>query len=113
MDLVRQELLDLLAAIGVGLPKTTKMTNESLDKRLGQALDASQEFANVVETLPFNPGGLSTWPSSTHSKSLFEAVQRGNLVEAMQRMDFSNPASGQVVVGQQKTDNEETFMEVR
>jgi hypothetical protein len=113
MDSTRQELLVQLAAIGVALPKGTKMPNDSLEKRLGQALDASQAFTDVITSLPFDPTSLDTWSSSTQSKTLLEAVQRGNLIEAMRNAASfklrmaSSPGTPPVEQG------EDTFMEVR
>ena len=110
MDPIRQELLNQLAAIGVALPKGTKMPNDALEKRLGQALDASQRFAEVITSVPFHPTSLSTWSSAPHSQSLLQAVQRGNLIEAVR-----NAANKQVPVNGQTVDEqlEDTFMEVR
>jgi hypothetical protein len=111
MDPLRQNLLNRLAAIGVVLPKGTKMPNDALEKRLNQALDASQTFTEVITSVPFNPTGLNTWSSSTHSESLIQAVQRGNLIEAMRNAASQQMASGQSLVKHPKA--EDTFMEVR
>jgi hypothetical protein len=111
MDPIRQDLLDQLTAIGVALPKGTKMPNDALEKRLGQALDASQTFTDIITSVPFNPAGLSTWSPSTRSKSLLEAVQRGNLIEAMRNAASEQIAGGQS--GEKRPTLEDTFMEVR
>jgi hypothetical protein len=113
MDPLRQDLLNQLAAIGVVLPKGTKMPNDALEKRLNQALDASQTFTEIITCVPFNPTGLNTWSSSTHSESLIQAVQRGNLIEAMRNASAASQqiASGQSLVKHPKA--EDTFMEVR
>jgi hypothetical protein len=111
MDSTRQELLVQLTAIGVALPKDTKMPNDALEKRLGQALDASQAFTDVITSLPFDPTSLDTWSSSTQLKTLLKAVQRGNLIEAMRNAASLRMASspGTLPVEQ----GEDTFMEVR
>ena len=110
MDPIRQELLNQLAAIGVALPKGTKMPNDALEKRLGQAFDASQRFAEVITSVPFQPASLSTWSSAPRSQSLLQAVQRGNLIEAVRNAaNKQMPVNGQTVDEQLK----DTFMEVR
>jgi len=111
MDPVRQDLLDQLAAIGVVLPNGTKMPNDALEKRLGQALDASQTFTDIITFLPFDPTGLNTWSSSTHSGSLIQSVQRGNLIEALRNAASGEMARGQTVVNHHKAGN--AFIEVR
>jgi hypothetical protein len=114
MDPIRQNLLDQLAAIGVTLPKGTKMPDDALEKRLGQALDASQAFSDVITSVPFNPASLSTWSSSTHSQTLLEAVQRANLIEAMRNAASQQMAQASGERGVDKPSKvEDTFMEVR
>jgi len=111
MDSTRQELLVQLTAIGVALPKDTKMPNDALEKRLGQALDASQAFTDVITSLPFDPTSLDTWSSSTQLKTLLKAVQRGNLIEAMRNAASLRMASSSGTPPVEQ--GEDTFMEVR
>jgi hypothetical protein len=85
------------------------MPNDALEKRLGQAFDASQCFSDIITSVPFDPTGLSTWSSVPHPRSLLQTVQRGNLIEAMRNAASNQMANGQAVVNQ----SEETFMEVR
>jgi len=80
-DISREDLLILLASMGVVLLEDNKMTAEQLNKRLGQALDTAQEIPDILETSTVNPTELSVW-SSSENKTLHESSQRGNLTEA-------------------------------
>ena len=79
-DISREDLLILLASMGVAIPKTTKIPAEGLNKRLSQAFDASQQFANIIATIPINLTSFSLWSSD---KTLYQATQRGNVSEAL------------------------------
>lgn len=79
MDQNREDLLAQLTAMDVVLPRGTKMTNEALDKRLGQALDASQTITEVLTSGSLEHAILPPWD---FKKDLVDAVQRVNLQEA-------------------------------
>jgi len=51
---------------------------EDLSKRLGQAFDASQQIASLLDATPVNPDIFPKWSSG---KSLHKATQRRNLTE--------------------------------
>lgn len=78
MDQTREDLLAQLIAMDIVLPRGTKMTNEALDKRLGQALDASQTITEVLTSGSLEHATLSPW---NLSNDLVNAVQRVNLQE--------------------------------
>lgn len=102
--LTREGLLAVLDSIGVSLPPTTKIQEEDLNKRFSQALDAAQQYRNVIGESMFDPSSSKTWPSG---KNLLEATKRGNLMEA-----FKNATS----VGGSKgvsSDKKDTFTEMR
>ncbi|GLB41474.1 hypothetical protein LshimejAT787_1000740 [Lyophyllum shimeji] len=70
--------------MGIKLPKTTKIPDDDLSKRLNQALDGAQRFNDLLGPIsPLNPSTLDQWASS---KPLLEAVSRGSLNEAYRNM---------------------------
>ncbi|KZP18786.1 hypothetical protein FIBSPDRAFT_933202 [Athelia psychrophila] len=81
MDQIREDLFAQLTALDVDLPRGTKMTNVALDKRLGQALDASQTINEVLVSASLEPSTLEPW---SLARDLVGAVQRTNLQEAAQ-----------------------------
>jgi len=72
-DISREDLLILLASMGVVLPEDNKMTAEQLNKRLGQALDTAQKIPDILGTSTVNPTELSVW-SSSENKTLHEGI---------------------------------------
>ena len=86
--LTREEILGILASMGISLPSTTKLSDESLDKRLCDALNASQYKSKLPATL----ASLKPWPiarpaepSRPDSRSLLDNIGRGNAIEASRR----------------------------
>lgn len=109
IDQARKDLLTQLAAMGVVLPRGTKMTNDALEKRLSQALDASQTLHEVIPSTPFNPDSFPPWDMS---KSLLKAVHRGNVMEAV--MNAATSSRTELGGGQSVPPSQENiFMEVR
>ncbi|KAF8159212.1 hypothetical protein B0H34DRAFT_702485 [Crassisporium funariophilum] len=82
LDITRDDLLILLASMGVSLPKTTKIPDADLHKRVLSALDTSQQLSDLIEKLPVDPTNYPLWSSK---KTLFEASQRQNMTEAICR----------------------------
>ncbi|KAF7329239.1 MYND-type domain-containing protein [Mycena kentingensis (nom. inval.)] len=82
--LSRQQMLELLSAMGVDLPPKTKLPDAELDKRLTKALDSAQYISRVVPTTPFDPNTLPAWSSSQNGKKerIGEAIKRHNVHEA-------------------------------
>ena len=83
-SITRQECLDLLDVMGISIPldSQSKLTDEAVDKKLKQALDASQ---NVDALLPAPPSrikidALRSWPAARKTS---EAVQRTNVQEVL------------------------------
>jgi hypothetical protein len=102
-DICRDDLLILLASMGVVLPKSTKIPDEALNKRLSQALDAAQQISVLINPTLVNPSIYELWSSD---KTLFDATQRGNMLES-----FGNWISpGPKGVSSAK---EDTFKELR
>lgn len=78
----RDDLLILLSSMGVVLPKDNKLPVEELNRRLGQALDTSQQYSEVIKKTPVDPLSLPKWTSA--EKTLYQASQRENLMEGFQ-----------------------------
>ncbi|KAI0649718.1 hypothetical protein C8Q79DRAFT_343079 [Trametes meyenii] len=84
--LTREEVLNILASMGIELPKGTKLLDTILDKRLHSALDAAQEKERCAEIL--NRTGLPHWPLvkadelDSRARPVLDAVKRGNWNEA-------------------------------
>ena len=57
----RDQLLHLLGALGVALPKSTKLSTVALGKKLTSALDLAQDIAVLSDKTPINPGKLPLW----------------------------------------------------
>ena len=80
--LAREEMLTVLKAMGVEVPATTKIPDDDLNKRVRDALNAAQYKDKLPS--PLNLSDLPPWPTSDQERSLFEAVQRGTVGEAVQ-----------------------------
>lgn len=102
-NISRDDLLILLSSIGIVLGKDNKLPVEELNNRLGQALDTSQEFSDVIEKTPVDPLSLPKW--SSKEQTLYQASQRGNMTEA-----FVGSMSAKKGNSSSK---EETFKEMR
>ncbi|KAF8885085.1 hypothetical protein CPB84DRAFT_1788684 [Gymnopilus junonius] len=102
-DISRDDLLILLASMGVVLPESSKLPVEGLNKRLGQTLDTSQDYSNQIDTPVVDPWTFPLWPEG---KSLYEATQRGNITEAFTGV-MSQPKQGGL------SSKEDTFKEMR
>ncbi|PSR74746.1 hypothetical protein PHLCEN_2v9625 [Hermanssonia centrifuga] len=64
----------------VSIPPSTKLSDEALEKRLRQALNASQVSSQLITKSPINIKSLHKWPLGS---SLYESVRRGNWQESM------------------------------
>ena len=80
--LAREEMLTVLKSMGVEVPVTTKIPDDDLNKRVRDALNAAQYKDKLPS--PLNLSDLPPWPTSDQERSLFEAVQRGTVGEAVQ-----------------------------
>ncbi|KAI0752552.1 hypothetical protein C8Q80DRAFT_460968 [Daedaleopsis nitida] len=86
LSLTRDETLRVLKAMGIDFPVDTKLSDNVLDKRLRDVLDASQDKHRL--SLPSDLTSLPAWPLAapgeldTSARSVFDAVKRGNLYEA-------------------------------
>jgi hypothetical protein len=99
----REEVLILLSSFGVSLPATTKIPDDELNKRLGQAFDAAQEFNKFADSMPLVPSRYLPWPSD---KPLMEASGRGSMMEYVKaKTSHKTPTVS--------TAKEHTFAEVR
>ena len=102
-EISRDDLLVLLASMGVSIPKTTKIPNDELNKRLALAFDASQQFTNIITTTPLD---LTLYPLWQSDKALYEATQRGNISEMLTQV-MSQRRRGSL------SPKEDTFKELR
>lgn len=70
--------------MGLELPEDTKLTNEILEKRLRDALNAAQEKDRLLASLDLK--SLSPWPTSklapSNKRPLLDAVNKGSIGEA-------------------------------
>ncbi len=81
----REELLGVLSSFGISIPPTSKLPDDSLQKRLRQAINASQALSLINPKPPLDLNKYSKWPRNC--KGLFTAIRRGNLEEvAMTQM---------------------------
>ncbi|KAJ7060580.1 hypothetical protein C8F01DRAFT_1143173 [Mycena amicta] len=81
--LSRQEILDLLAAMGVRLPPKTKLPDTELDKRLSKTLDSAQYLSRVVPDPPLDPTIHPCWFDKTRkSMTVLDGIHRHNMLEA-------------------------------
>lgn len=78
--LSREELLSVLSNFGISIPPASKLPKESLQKRLRQAINASQAISLVNPKPPLDLQQYSKWPQGY--KGVFDAIRRGNLEEA-------------------------------
>ena len=76
-DISREDILIFLSSMGVVLPKDTKMPMEDLNKRLGNALDASQQFDQLLGTKTVDPSEFTQWTG----KDILKASHRNNIQE--------------------------------
>lgn len=106
MEKERMGLLAQLESIGVALPKSTKMPNDALSKRLHQALDASQRISEFAAAMPLDPSKLEKWSAKPRTKSLMDAFQRVNLAEATE-------IQTRKMRGLTQLEEQSIFMEVR
>ena len=59
-EISREDLLILLASMGVVIPKTTKIPDKELNKCLTSAFDASQQFSTIIaSTTPVDLSALA------------------------------------------------------
>ncbi|GBE83314.1 hypothetical protein SCP_0503620 [Sparassis crispa] len=72
--------------MGVDLPPATKLPDDALEKRLKQALNASQCFSSVIPDPPLKPTTIPAWPpfnpKGGNDYSLQAAFTKGNFDEA-------------------------------
>ena len=78
--LSREELLSVLSNFGITIPPASKLPKESLQKRLRQAINASQTMSLLNPNPPLDLEQYSKWPQGY--KGVFDAIRRGNLEEA-------------------------------
>lgn len=77
----RQDMLDALASFDVSIPPASKLPDESLQKRLRQAINASQAMPSINPKPPLALNQYSKWPANP--KGLYEAIRRGNFEEVV------------------------------
>ena len=91
----RQETLRALACFGVVLPPHTKLSDDALDKRLRQALIATQPLSQVLSspdsksTPLLNISPFSSWPQT--GRPVHESSSRLSIQEATLAAHGLNP----------------------
>ena len=66
-DISREDLLLLLASIGIVFSKDAKLPIGELNKRLANALDASQQNDEFIDTTPLDPFEFPNWSGKSIS----------------------------------------------
>ncbi|KAL4244335.1 MYND-type zinc finger protein samB [Abortiporus biennis] len=79
-NLDRHEYLSILSSMGVEIPPHSRLPDESLEKRLRQALNASQTVAKLAPDDLIDVAKLRDWPKS---EKVLDAINRTNMYEAM------------------------------
>ncbi|KAJ4471599.1 hypothetical protein J3R30DRAFT_3527059 [Lentinula aciculospora] len=82
VDISRKEKLQFLHSMGVDLPSTTRLSEDTIEKKFRGAIDDSQSFATLIARPPFDPSTLPLWSKNTCKTTLLEAVRRVNFEEA-------------------------------
>jgi hypothetical protein len=116
MDLTREDILFLLSTLGLTLPKETKMDKNALEKRLSQALDASQSFETLIKSTTVKPTKFPLWKTSGCSQTLTAALSRVNVLEACRNAGVENTPDflrGMLHGNEVATFEEKLFLEVR
>ena len=108
-EILRDDLLILLASMGIDL-SVSKLSPDELNKKVGLALDASQQLSRHLPTMPFDPSTLSPWDlkkeGDKDAKTLLKATQRKNVSEICEGV-MERPKQG----GRAK--KQDTFKEMR
>ncbi|KAI0704233.1 hypothetical protein C8T65DRAFT_830856 [Cerioporus squamosus] len=100
--LTRAETIRILRAMGGDIPADTKLPDDVLEKRLREAVNASQNKATFS---PLDLGSLKKWPMAapgeldTRARPLVKALQRGNIDEAQKRMGLFSDANSVLDAG--------------
>lgn len=79
LDISREDLYFLLGSTGAILPAATKVPDAVLKKRIGLALDISQEITPLLGATRVDPKNLAAWPKDN---SIYNATRRGNFLES-------------------------------
>ncbi|KAF9019614.1 hypothetical protein BDZ89DRAFT_959052 [Hymenopellis radicata] len=83
----RKDLLGLLKSMGVELPANTKLVDDLLDQKLGNALTAAQKLSPLVpDPSHIDPSKLPLWKTTP----AFQAMSRTSPNEAMKRFNSPN-----------------------
>lgn len=78
----RDELIQVLSDMGITIPTTSKLPKDALEKRLKQAINASQTLSAIITRPPIDLSQYSRWPAQG-GRSLFDAIRRGDLNETI------------------------------
>lgn len=74
--------LELLASLGIELPKQTKFPDDELKRRLGRAIKAAQNISTAIPNPPLVPSSLPRWtPHPSTADHLASLMRRHNLQE--------------------------------
>ncbi|KAH6903064.1 hypothetical protein BKA70DRAFT_1567012 [Coprinopsis sp. MPI-PUGE-AT-0042] len=76
--MTRDNLFSVLQSMKLGLPRTSKMSIDTLSKRLKDGLNASQRTGELIPGDFLDPGQLATWPS-------LDSEQLGRQIAVMQQ----------------------------
>lgn len=85
--MTRAELLKVLDGMDISIPANTKLPNNALEKRLKQAIKASQSMASVISKIPLPLAELPKWPTNSDEHTVFRAIRRGDFREATMNIE--------------------------
>ncbi len=77
--LSRAELFGVLSSFGISIPPTSKLPDDSLQKRLRQAINASQAMLLINSKPPLDLNQYPKWPRNC--EGLLASIARWNLEE--------------------------------
>lgn len=80
LTLTRIETLRVLSCMGIDLPAHTKLPDDALEKRLRQALNASQVLLTVTSSPVLDILSFSRRPSNK-KQTVFDAIGRASMAE--------------------------------
>lgn len=93
--------------MGVSIPASSKLSTDALEKRLRQAISASQSLSTVISRPPIDLSRYNKWPPKSTQKT-FDAIRRGNFQEAMMTFEArSKGLNGPIPL------HTNTFMDIR
>ncbi|KAF5343158.1 hypothetical protein D9757_014203 [Collybiopsis confluens] len=83
VDVSKEEKLKFLSSMGLELTLSTRLPDETIDKKFRSAIDAVQWFSKAIESLPFDPSSLPLWSKESSPSRLFDSFKKGSVAEIL------------------------------